>query len=304
MVYSMKICTISSKELIIPDIIQYPSTHVYLQKIRDRYLIIPCDEYGVLIVDYCLKVIKEIKISRKIIIGNVYVRDDENEVILNCLDVGGYLIKINLLDFSFKKIIVKRSSAYTLLSPMYHWSGNKIIILAYTRQSLEISLDSEEVKAKAITMVGLKTLDKGFAEFFKYLLKFCPIIEKAPIFMRSLSTILYADFKRYKFYFADEAKKQCYLVDYVSKEKKVLAPYDPEDHMVEYEYGYLITIQEAKIEVFFDGKSIIKLNDPTCRYFGAKIFQDLQYRYLCVLSAKLRPFKGLILSQYTLPDSI
>lgn len=151
------------KELRFKNFKQYPNTIIALKKIRDNYLIIPKNRFGVIFVDIHLKKVKNLKISKNIIIKDVYIRNDETAIILNCLEINGYLVKINIHDFSYEIIEFTEDDHDVWLSRIYFWENDFIILVHNLGYFIKVDLNNKCYEW--IDKKSVKNLDTIFTGF-------------------------------------------------------------------------------------------------------------------------------------------
>lgn len=278
---------------------QYHNTLICMKIIRTNYLIIQYNTYGLIFVDYTLNIVKELFLFKDIYISDIYIKSDESEILLNCMFPNKCLVKISMHDFSYDIIDIDDEDHEMWLSRVYYWESDYIILVGNT--GFLVKVDLKEKKYQFITMRSLNVLAPIYTKFLKHMKKNCKAHVIALDYGPNFFFIKYVDYKRYIYVCRDPEEEHNYVVDYVKNEKMILSTWDDEDYTFDYNYGFFVTTQEYKVEVFYNKKSILTLNTPKRVYFGAKLFQDLNHRYLLVLDGCTLTNKDVKLTRYTLP---
>lgn len=272
---------------------------VCCKKIRDNYLIVATDK-GVVFVDQKLKILKKINSFKNIFIQDIYIKQNENEIILNCADINGFLIKINIIDFSHSIINLPEEYHDIFHSKIYFWESDFIILIRHSGEILKIDLGQKD-----LIILSIKQLSNElpvFAHFFKHMRSNCKRNKNWGV-NHWMFYIKYFDFYKSIYVVRDEEEQNHYFIDLKNDYKIVLAPYDELDYSFEYKYDFFITIQEYKVKGFFKGNNIFTIDTPKRAFYGAKLVQDLNHRYVIIITASFLN-NDTQLTKYMLPDEI
>lgn len=284
-----------------PQIRQGPISFIDYKMIRDNYIVIPLNEYGLVFVDFNFNVIKKLFIARNIFIHNVHVKYDESELILNCYLANDCLFKVKLQDYSIEMIQfhVPTSERYNIFSRIYYWKEDFIVL--FTESAGLIKVDLKKKDYSFITLKQLSEIDLPFTRFFKHMKKNCKPHSANKRVRHSITCIKNIDYYRYIYICRDPDDKEDYVIDYVRNTKLVLAPWYYWDYTFDYRFDYFATTNRFFVELFHKGKRIMQFDEADRRYFGGKIIQDLNERYLLVLDGCMKTNKGLRLRKFRIP---
>lgn len=286
----------------IEEIEHYHNTIINMHVFRNNYLIIPVNKFGAIFVDQNMNITRKLFLFKEIYISDIYIKSDENEIILNCIFANKCIIRINTNDFSYDIINIAEKDHEMWLSKIYYWATDCIILVGNTGFLVKIDLLNKNYQL--ITKKALHKIDPTFVKFLKHMRKNCKVHPIAVDYGANFFFIKYIDYKRYIYVCRDPEENQNYVIDYVRNDKATLSSWDEEDYVFDYDYNFFSTIQEYKVEVFYNKKSIFKLNASDRVYFSAKLFQDFSNRYLLVLDGCKLTNNNVKITKYILPNVI